>query len=417
MANPQHVALARRGPYALARWRERQWRRRGRLDLSAAALSGVKLPGADLARDELTAIDLTNADLRRADLSGANLRESYLSRANLHWGNLRDTQLQGAALNRVNLSGGQLHNADLRGADLSFADLSNADLSGANLSAADLREANLSFADLSGAQLNAARLTGTRLALANLTGADLRRAALIRPGLDCALLSDALLEMTMFADCDLRPVLGLETLRHHGPSIIGLDTLARSHGQLPPEFLRQAGVAESLIAFQEQLALAPPALSRILLVGSRNDAAFINRLERDLRAAGFPCWQLLVDDEAAFADAEDESLLSRIIYYDRPVLICSAAALGSPYGWRSFEQIARDLVGATVSVSLDDRINDPDDTLAAALRRGVVVNFPAAPNAESYGESLTQLRAVLTGQREIAAVNSDWPEPIAPPGD
>ena len=419
MANPQHVALARRGPYALARWREQQWRRRGRLDLSGASLSGVKLPGADLARDELTAIDLTNADLRRADLSGANLPDSYLSRANLRWGNLRDTQLQGAALNRVNLSGGQLPNADLRGADLSFADLSNADLSGANLSAADLREADLSLADLRGAQLTAAYLTGTRLNLANLTGVDLRRAALIRPGLDGALLSDARLEMTLFGDCDLRRVLGLATLRHHGPSIIGLDTLVRSQGSLPPAFLRQAGVAESLIAWQEHLALLPPALSRILLVGSRQDTAFINRLERDLRAAGFPCWPLLVDDETAFAATEDESLLSRVIYYDQPVLICSAAALGSPYGWRSFEQIARNKAGPTVSVSLDNQLKNPEDPLAAALRRGVVVDFPAEPDldTESYGESLARLRAALTGQPETAAVNIDWPEPIAPPGD
>lgn len=419
MANPQHVALARRGPYALARWREQQWRRRGRLDLSGASLSGVKLPGADLARDELTAIDLTNADLRRADLSGANLQESYLSRANLRWSNLRDTQLQGAALNRVNLGGGQLPNADLRGADLSFADLSNADLSGANLSAADLREADLSLADLSGAQLTAARLTGTRLNLANLTGADLRRASLIRPGLDGALLSDARLEMTLFGDCDLRRVLGLDTLQHHGPSIIGLDTLARSQGLLPPAFLRQAGVTESLIAWQEHLALLPPALSRILLVGSREDAAFIDRLERDLRAAGFPCWPLLVDDEAAFAAAEDESLLSRVIYYDQPVLICSAAALSSPYGWRSFEQIARDKAGATVSVSLDNQLNNPEDPLAAALRRGVVIDFPAEPDldTESYGESLARLWAALTGPGETTTVNIDWPEPIAPPGD
>ena len=420
MANPQHVALARRGPYALARWREQQWRRRGRLDLSGAALSGVKLPGADLARDELTAIDLTNADLRRADLSGANLPDSYLSRANLRWGNLRDTQLQRAALNRVNLNGGQLPNADLRGADLSFADLSNADLSGANLSAADLREADLSLADLSGAQLTAARLTGTRLNLANLTGADLRRAALIRPHMDGALLSAARLEMTLFGDCDLRRVLGLDTLQHHGPSIIGLDTLARSQGSLPPAFLRQAGVAESLIAWQEHLALLPPAFSRILLVGSRQDAAFIDRLERDLRTDGFPCWQLLVDDEAAFAAAEDgESLLSRVIYYDQPVLICSAAALGSPYGWRSFDQIARNKAGPTVSVSLDNQLNNPEDPLAAALRRGVVIDFPAEPDldTESYGGSLARLRAALTGPRETAAVNIDWPEPIAPPGD
>lgn len=409
------MALARRGPYALARWREKEWRRRSRLDLSGAALSGVKLPGADLARDELTAIDLTNADLRRADLSGANLNGGYLSRANLRWGQLRDTQLRGAALNRVDLSGGQLHNADLRGADLSFANLSYADLSGANLAAADLREANLFLSDLSDANLSDSGLTGTVLDLANLTGADLRRALLVRTRLDNALLAGAVLEMTLFGDCDLSRALGLDKAQHQGPSSIGLDTLARSQGRISPEFLRRAGVAELLIEVQEQLAAAP-GFDRILLVGSVKDGEFMGKLEGGLRAAGLACWQLAVDDEAAFTAEEGESLLSRVIYYDRPVLVCSEEALGSPYGWRAFEQLARDKGRDAVAVVLDEGMEGLADDLGAALRRVTVVDFRGWGEGERYGEGLARLRAALSGARESKASGRDWPEPIAPPG-
>lgn len=417
MANPQHAALARRGPSALARWREQQWRRRGRLDLSGAALSAAKLPGVDLARDELTAVDLTNSDLRRADLSGAVLNDAYLSRANLAWANLRDTQLRGASLNRANLNRAQLANADLRGADLSFADFSSADLTGANLAAADLRETNLSLADLTGANLSSARLTGTALTLANLTDTDLRQASLLCARLDHAVLSNAVLEMTLFADCDLSRALGLTTLRHRGPSIIGIDTLTRSRGLLPPDFLRQAGVAESLIALTDRLSSASPDFTRILLVGSLYNAAFIDRLESDLRAAGFACWQLLVDDEAAFTAEESQSPLSRVIYYDRLALVCSAQSLTSPYGWRAFDHIARERADAMLAIALDDRLDHPEDTLAATLRRALAADFRRWPETEAYRQSLYQLTAALSEPAEKPSAGADWPEPIAPPGD
>ena len=93
--------MAKRGPYAISRWRELTFlipnttptvynltyslgdrsagetferefiHGRAKLDLSGAYLSGARLRGADLAHDNLAAIDLTNADLRGADLSGA----------------------------------------------------------------------------------------------------------------------------------------------------------------------------------------------------------------------------------------------------------------------------------------------------------------------------------------------------------
>ena len=391
-------------------------------------MSGARLPGADLAHDNLSAIDLTNANLRHADLSGAALNSAYLSRSNLSRANLKDASLPGAALNRADLSGACLRGADLRGADLSFADLSSADLTEANLAGADLRETNLTLADLSRACLSDARLTATLLDVTNLTGADLRRAALVRAGLDTTLLGEAVLEMTLFGDCDLSQALGLETMRHVGPSIIGLDTLARSRGLIPPEFLRRAGVAEPLVAIQEGVNYAAKDFCRVLLVGSVNDADFVRKLEADLNRAGFPCWHVAVDDEAAFSDDAGESLLGRFVYYDQPLLVCSEASLGSPYGWRSFEQVAHGPGGASgganspVSLTLDDRIDDREDTLCADLRRGTVVAFRGWAEAEPYRESLARLVAVLAGQRETVSnsgnsSNPDWPEPIAPPGD
>src|ERR1039458_9584088 len=72
-----------------------------------------------------------------------------------------------------------------------------------HLSGADLYGADLSMANLSTAQLGGAYLTG-----ANLSGADLSRASV----------SD-----TIFRGNDLSDVKGLETVRHDGPSMIGID--------------------------------------------------------------------------------------------------------------------------------------------------------------------------------------------------
>ena len=113
MADLAHIALARSGANAIARWRESNYRipnpnpihhslnyqledraasetfepefvyGRAKLDLSGAFLSGVKLAGADLSYDDLGRADLTGCNLRQAFLEGADLRSAYLSRSNL----------------------------------------------------------------------------------------------------------------------------------------------------------------------------------------------------------------------------------------------------------------------------------------------------------------------------------------------
>ncbi len=212
--------------------------------------------------------DLSNADLRCASLSGANL-----SHANLGGTDLSDAELTRADLSQVNLLGepaGFTHSVNLRGATLSRADLTGADLTGSNLShcklnqarlvnatllrtdlcRADLSEAilscNLSYANLSYADLRGADLSNANLTDARMNGALLAAANLSHTILDGASLNEAVLSGTIFADVDLSAATGLETVTHEGASSIGIDTLYRSHGQIPNDFLRRAGVPQDV---------------------------------------------------------------------------------------------------------------------------------------------------------------------------
>jgi hypothetical protein len=60
----------------------------------------------------------------------------------------------------------------------------------------------------------------------------------IVPDLNGADLSGASIGYTTFGNNDLSDVKGLETVRHDGPSTIGIDTIYRSHGKIPLAFLR-----------------------------------------------------------------------------------------------------------------------------------------------------------------------------------
>jgi len=71
----------------------------------------------------------------------------------------------------------------------------------------------------------------------NLSGADLHEADL----------SNAVVGWTVFSGNNLRTVKGLESVKHMGPSTLGLDTLQLTDGKIPAAFLRGVGVAEDVI--------------------------------------------------------------------------------------------------------------------------------------------------------------------------
>ncbi len=418
MANPEHIAIARGRTFAIARWRARFFQGRARLDLSGAYLSGVRMPGVDLAFDDLTEIDLTSADLRNGNFNGARLRQAHLSRCNLNRANFADSQAAGAFFTRSNLRGCHLDGADLRGADLSNCDLGFASLAGANLAGADLTEADLTMADLTDANLSGARLNAACLDVANLTRCDLRRASLVRTRLDRTLLEDGVVDMTLFADCDLSSALGLETLRHEGPSIVGADTLARSHGCIAEVFLRSAGVPPDFINGRAGLLSSEPPYRRILLIGSVMDNAIVAWLETELRLRGVQCWSLLADDEDMVYSSQVFPPMSRFRNFDRVALLCSRDALESPACWRLYREIMQRQADSAArrvyvaALALDDCLENDSDALYQRLNSGPTARLrPRRDRQAGYRRDIPGVLAALTAEAKFHP--EPWPD--APP--
>ena len=423
MADPEHVSLARSGPSAIARWRELTFRSpnermprfalgyrledraasetftpefiygRPSLDLSDSFLSGVKLPSADLRHDDLSGADLTGVDLRMADLSGANLTGTHLFRANIPRANLTGSQMTGCSLGRAKLSSAVLSHAVLKGADLSYADLSYADLEGADLSGADLTATDLSWASLTNANLRGATLTVTSLIMANLTAADLRGARIIKSSLDSTILHRATAGGTLFANCDLSSVIGLDSMLHGAPSTIALDTLARSGGRIPRLFLQGAGVPEPLITVQDVLTGERRTYPTVLVVGSMADSELAERLCQDLSLTHIPTWALYPDDEEALNTGE--ASLDHTVYYDRLALLCTNAALENPLTSRYFAELVRNSgQGASnklIALGAGELFYQRQNRLCSGLRDGIVIDMRGCGEAEEWDRALAPL--------------------------
>ncbi len=428
MADLAHIALARSGANAIARWRESNYRipnpnpihhtlnyqledraasetfepefvyGRAKLDLSGAFLSGVKLAGADLSYDDLGRADLTGCNLRQAFLEGTDLRSAYLSRSNLSRATFTRASMAACSLLRSNLSSATLQSADLTGADLSSSNLSYANLEGANLSGTNLSSADLSWANLSHANLRGANITAASLVMADFTGADLRDAYLVNPRLESAVFQSTTLGITKFISCDLSNIIGLETAHHLGPSTIGLDTLAKSGGSIPMVFLEGAGVALPLIAAQEPLVGVTRDYPAVLIIGSTGDRKLSELLRIGLVASQIPCWSIAADDEVAVQSGE--ITLTHSNYYDRLVLLCTAQSLEIPQTCQHFAELAGGhQSGSIVSLAADSMLYSRNDRLCTTLKAGLVLDFRDWEDANTYEEALASLVRVLSKER------------------
>jgi hypothetical protein len=245
----------------------------------------------------------------RPDLSNVSLRSAVLRGINLKYAAAAGTDFSAARLTSADLSGASVTGATLIEADLRMARLKGADLSRTRLIAADFGGADLKDADLSDADLSGAYLRGTRLDRTSLIGARLRG--------------------TTFAEIDLRGVIGLESVRHDGPSSIGLDTIYRSQGKIPEAFLRGAGVPESFVTFMRSLAGVALEFYSVFISYSTRDQEFADRLHTDLRARGVRCWFAPHDIQGG--RKVHEQIDEAIKVYDKLLLILSDASMNSTW--------------------------------------------------------------------------------------
>ncbi|MGO9229962.1 MAG: toll/interleukin-1 receptor domain-containing protein [Bryobacteraceae bacterium] len=213
--------------------------------------------------------------------------------------------------------------ADLVGADLSRANLSNANLFGALLSGANLCGANLSHAFVSSI------LALTNLSSANLSDAVVDQTLFLGTNLACATFDRARMGAVLIADVDLSSVSGLETVMHHAPSTIGIDTIYRSQGKIPDTFLRGAGVPENLIAYMKSLTGAAFDFYSCFISYSTKDQNFAERLHADLQAKAVRCW--FAPHDIKGGRKLHEQIDEAIRVYDKLLLLLSEHSMNS--GW------------------------------------------------------------------------------------
>ena len=245
----------------------------------------------------------------------------------------------------IDLEGADLHETDFRDANLSEAHLKRADLwhanlSGADLSYADLREANLSGAKLNFANLSGARLMGANLMEANLINADLSRADFRtvdykEVDLYTEILGEAKVEQpnirqatigeTNLGNVDLRGVLGLDTVIHRSPSTLGIDTLYKSQGEIPDQFLRDAGVPEDVIDIARTIRAGSPIQWHSCFIShSTKDDEFARRLHSRMREANMRVW--FAPEDLKGGKKLHEQLFEAIQLNDRLLIVLSDTA-------------------------------------------------------------------------------------------
>ncbi|WP_294346801.1 toll/interleukin-1 receptor domain-containing protein [Prosthecochloris sp.] len=281
MANPEHMEILKQGVEVWNRWQEE---RREKNPLLIPDLSNASLRKADL-----RGVDFEGVELKGADLSKAYLGEAILANAGLSGANLSGVFLQGAEFTGVDLSGANLNGANIEAVYLSYVDLSCANLSRANL------------------------------AFAIFTQSDLRDSAF----------NDAECLMSVFADVDLSQVKGLESIKHDGPSIIGLPTLYNSEGNIPEAFLRGCGVPDQMIEYARSLTANPIEYYSCFISYSHKDEEFAKRLHADLQAKNVRCWY--APHDMKIGDKIRPTIDDSIRIHDKLLLILSEHSVESDW--------------------------------------------------------------------------------------
>lgn len=361
MANPEHLAILKQG---VAFWNE--WRKEN---------------------PELMP-DFSEADLINAKLAGVNLKKSNLIKSYLSATNLNDADLSSSNLIEAILVGASLMGASCHGTNFMLANLSSANLKGADLRRATLQDARLIQATLTEANLRSAYLYG-----ADLSGANLENAAV----------EDAIIGWTIFGAVDLSRVVGLDKVSHQGPSIIGIDTLYRSGGNIPETFLRGCGIPDTFIEFSRSLVGKPIEFYSCFISHSGKDRTFCERLYADLQAKGVRVWYF--PEDAKWGESVWGEIDRSIKIYDKLVVVCSENSLTSGPVLREIERALRredeERKNILFPITIDDYIFDEwEHPRKADVLAKVVGDFKGwNRDADKYDAAFEKLlKALKAGQ-------------------
>lgn len=367
MAIPQHLDVLKQGVPAWNKWREEN--PDNEPDLAGAKLSKANLKGANLSETDLRWADLTAANLGGANLNRADLRRAILIRTNFNR----------ARLSEANLSETYLCGANLIKADLKKTIFIRSDLASVDLSESDIRRADFRWAYLIKAKFNGADLSGANLIEANLSKAELNQSNL----------SEAFVAWSCFGDNDLSHTKGLEKAKHFGPSTIGIDTIFRSKGKIPEEFLRGAGVPEHFITYAGYLNARAFECNSCFISYSGKDRNFAEKLNADLQKAGVRSW--FAPEEMKMGDKSRQRVNQQIRIHEKLLIVLSEFSIESTWIQQEVEAALEEERNRNRSVIFPIRIDENSldgekEWLVNLQKTHKIYDFRAWNNWEAYYE-------------------------------
>lgn len=299
---------------------------------------------------------------------------------------LSGANLAGVDLQHADLSGANLSGANLQGSRLNHANLYLVNAASANLRQADLRVAQVRGANFDGCDLSGARLIGTTLRTVRLKNADL---------------TGAVFGGTIMSSLDLSATRGLDKTRHDRPSSIGVDTIVASRGRIAPEFLRGAGIPESLVKFVIGLARDALGFYSCFISYTEKDHKLSARLYRDLEKRGVRCWRWREDSRwgRPLQDNIDEALQE----HEKLIVILSQHSLqAKPVLYEIEKTVARERKSkrsVLFPIRVDDAIFKWKNEFKDDLLKAHVGDFTRWKSKAGYAAALKRLLRDLRAEK------------------
>jgi uncharacterized protein YjbI with pentapeptide repeats len=351
--------------------------------------------------------DLSNADI------GQNIAEWRFQKANeylqysnsqLNNANLEGTNFLGLKLAHSSFREAKLRNADFMLTDLSFCDFSFSDLSKANFGWSNLYETSLFNSIMHNSELDHADLSNANLLFTDLSGSVLRGTKFISTNLLEADFENTILDRTIFANVDLSKCKGLERVIHEGPSYIDIQTIYRSNGKIPLNFLKGLGIPNDFISYSSAIVSSPIQYFSCFISYCSIDNLFVKKLYQDIKRHGVTCWY--APEELKVGDRIRTKIDESIYLFDKLLLILSEHSVNSQWVDQEVETaLARERdsnSNVLFPIRLDDSVLKSKNGWASLIKNTRHIgDFQKWDDENSYNIALNRLLMDLKTKDEI----------------
>jgi len=223
----------------------------------------------------------------------------------------------------------------------------------------------------------------------------------------------------MVSQVDLSEVLGLHDVRHFGPSSVGVDTLYKSGGKIPIEFLRGCGVPEDFITFIPSHFGLQQAIQfySCFISYSSKDEEFARRLYSRMRDEHLRVW--FAPEDAKGGEKLHEQLERAIQLHDRLLIILSEHSMKSEWVMTELRKARKQEIREKrrklfpIRFASFDEIRrwecfdaDSGKDLAVEIREYFIPDFSNWKNYDSFEASFQRLLKDLRAAEKSAADRS-----------